>query len=94
MAKSGLDQLTSHIRSIGERTDAVTSLADQVQTASQEQERAMQEIGVAIVRMRTASEKAAANAEQSAETGERLTAQSAALRGVVDGLDALVGGTR
>jgi methyl-accepting chemotaxis protein len=92
--KQRLDQLTSHIHSIAERTESVTALAEQVRTASLEQERAMQEIGIAIERMRSVSEKAAGNAEQSAETGERLTAQSAALRGVVEGLDALVGGSR
>lgn len=92
--KQRLDQLTSHIHSIAKRTESVTTLAEQVRTASLEQERAMQGIGIAIARMRSVSEKAAANAEQSAETGERLTAQSSALRGVVEGLDALVGGSR
>ena len=86
-----LDDLTSHIRSIAEGTEAVTALAEQVHKGSMEQERAMQEIGTAIVRMRSVSEKAAANAEQSAETGQRLSTQSASLRGVVEGLDALVG---
>jgi methyl-accepting chemotaxis protein len=92
--KARLDELTSHIRSIAQGTEAVTALAEQVQTGSLEQERAMQEIGIAIVRMRSVSEMAAANAEQSAETGERLTAQSSALREVVEGLDALVGRSR
>jgi methyl-accepting chemotaxis protein len=90
--KARLDQLTSHIHSIAERTEAVTALAEQVQTGSLDQERAMQEIGLAITRMRSVSEKAAANAEQSAETGERLSVESISLRGVVEGLDALVGG--
>lgn len=90
--KARLDQLTSHIQSIAEGTEAVTTLAEQVQTGSREQERAMQEIGIAIERMRSVSEKAAANAEHSTETGERLNTESTALRGVVEGLDALVGG--
>ncbi len=91
--KARLDDLTSHIRSIADGTEAVTTLAEQVQTGSQEQERAMQEIGSAIVRMRSVSEKAAANAEQSAETGERLSKESSSLRGIVEGLHALVGGS-
>ena len=90
--KAKLDQLTTHIQSIAQGTEAVTALAGQVQTGSQDQERAMQEIGIAIGRMRSVSEKAAANAEQSTQTGERLTAESAALATVVEGLDALVGG--
>lgn len=90
--KTRLDDLTSHIRAIAGGTEAVTALAEQVQNGSLEQERAMQEIGTAIVRMRSVSEKAAANAEQSAETGERLSSESSALRGIVEGLHALVGG--
>ncbi len=92
--KERLDELTSHIRSIAQGTEAVTALAEQVQTGSLEQERAMQEIGTALLRMQSVTEKTAANAEQSAETGERLNAESNALRGVVEGLDALVGGSR
>jgi methyl-accepting chemotaxis protein len=92
--KERLDQLTTHIHSIAQGTEAVTALAEQVQTGSQEQERAMREIGAAIVRMRSVSEQAAANAEQNTETGGRLSEQSLALRGVVQGLDALVGGSR
>jgi methyl-accepting chemotaxis protein len=89
-----LDELTSHIRSIAQGTEAVAALAEQVQNGSLEQERAMQEIGGALVRMQSVTQKAAANAQQSAETGERLSAESNALRGVVEGLDALVGGSR
>ena len=92
--KQRLDELTAHIRSIARGTEAVTTLAEQVQNGSQEQERAMQEIGGALSRMRSVTEKTAANAQQSAETGERLSEESKSLRGVVAGLDALVGGSR
>jgi methyl-accepting chemotaxis protein len=70
--KTRLDELTSHIRSITEGTEAVTALADQVQNGRLEQERAMQEIGGALVRMQSVTGKAAANAQQSAETGEAV----------------------
>ena len=89
--KARLDELTAHIRSIAQKTEAVTSLAEQVNLGSQEQSRAMQEIGAALVRMRTVTNDAASNAERNAQTGERLREQSRALRGVVDDLDALVG---
>lgn len=92
--KARLDQLTSHIHSIARGTEAVTALAEQVQKGSLEQERAMEGIGGALVRMHAVTETAGANAQQSAQTGERLGAESTALRGVVEGLDALVGGTR
>lgn len=90
--KERLDDLTAHIRSIGKGTEAVSALAEQVQNGSLEQERAMKEIGGALVRMQSVTETTAANAQQNAETGERLSAGSAALRDVVEGLDALVGG--
>lgn len=90
--KARLDQLTSHIRSIAGGTEALSALAEHVQTGSIEQERAMQEIGGALVRMQSVTERTAANAQQNADTGQRLSAGSAALRSVVEGLDALVGG--
>lgn len=90
--KARLDELTSHIRSIAEGTQAVSALAEQVQTGSVEQERAMQEIGSALVRMQSVTERTAANAQQNAESGERLSTESTKLRDVVEGLDALVGG--
>src|SRR3974377_1392715 len=92
--KARLDELTSHIRSIGQGTDAVTALAEQVQNGSLEQERAMQEMGGELQRMQWSTEKTAANAQCNAETGERLGTESTALRRVVEGLDALVGGPR
>jgi methyl-accepting chemotaxis protein/methyl-accepting chemotaxis protein-1 (serine sensor receptor) len=92
--RTRLDELTAHIRSIAQGTEAVTALAEQVQSGSQEQERAMQEIGGALGRMQTSTEKTAERARQSADSGERLSAASTSLRAVVEGLDALVGGER
>jgi methyl-accepting chemotaxis protein len=88
-----LDTLTGHIHSIAQRTEAVTALADQVQTGSVEQARALEEIGNALTRMQSITEKTAANAEQSAAVGERLNEESQDLRSVVEKLDALVGGS-
>jgi methyl-accepting chemotaxis protein len=89
-----LDQLTERIRSIAQGTEAVTTLADQVQTGSLEQAQAMQEIGKALAHMQSITETTAANAEESAAVGERLSGESKSLYGVVQRLDALVGGTR
>jgi methyl-accepting chemotaxis protein len=87
-----LDQLTERIRSIAQGTEAVTALADQVASGSLEQEQSMQEIGKALLHMQSLTEKTAANAEESAEVGERLSGESKSLQGVVERLDALVGG--
>ncbi len=86
-----VDQLTMHIRAIAEGTEAVTVLAEQVQTGSLEQARAMEEIGGVLERMQSATTETAAKAEHSVETGERLSAEANALRSVVEGMDALVG---
>lgn len=88
-----LDRLTEHIRCISDKTEAVTAMADGVQTGSLEQARAMEEIGKALTQMQSVTEKTAANAEQSAAMGTRLTAESRELRNLVQKLDALVGGT-
>ncbi len=87
-----LDQLTERIRSIAQGTEAVTTLAGQVENGSQEQARSLQEIGKALLLMQSTTEKTAANAEQSAGVSERLSAESKSLQGVVQRLEELVGG--
>jgi methyl-accepting chemotaxis protein/methyl-accepting chemotaxis protein-1 (serine sensor receptor) len=92
--KAELDRLTARIRSIAEATEAVTSLADQVQTGSTEQAKAMEEIGHALTSMQSVTQTTATNADQGADIGERLRVESKALLGVVEHLDAMVGGGR
>jgi len=86
-----LDQLTERIHSMSQATESVTTLADQVQNGSQEQARAMQEIGSALVQMQSLTEKTSVNAQQGSAVGERLSAESKALEEVVERLDTLVG---
>ncbi len=88
--KTRLDELTQHIRSIAQGTESVTALADQVQSGSREQAQALQEIGSAMARMRSVTEKTTANAGESAEVGERLSAESQALEDVVQRLEEMV----
>jgi methyl-accepting chemotaxis protein len=89
--QSRLDELTERIHSMSQATESVTTLADQVQRGSQEQARAMQEIGAALIQMQCLTEKTAANAQQGTAVGERLSTESKALEEVVERLDALVG---
>ena len=91
--KLRLDQLTERIRQIAHETETITALADQVQSGSTEQSQAMTEIGKALLQMQATTERTAASAEQSAAIGARLSAESQQLEGVVERLDALVGGT-
>lgn len=86
-----LDALTSHIHAIVESNEAVTSLAEQVQTGSGEQARAMSEIGNALIRMRSVTEKTVARAQENTGLGDRLTAESKNFLDAVDRLNLLVG---
>ena len=88
---STLDALSVHFQTIVKQTEAVAEFAEQVQSGSLEQARAMDEIGKALTRMASVTEKTAANAEQSAAVGERLDSESQDLRTVVASLGALVG---
>jgi methyl-accepting chemotaxis protein/methyl-accepting chemotaxis protein-1 (serine sensor receptor) len=92
--KAELDRLTERIRSIEQATEAVTTLADQVQTGSLEQAKAMEEIGAALTRMQTVTQETASNAEQGAAVGGRLHSGSKELLDVVQRLDSLVGVNR
>jgi methyl-accepting chemotaxis protein/methyl-accepting chemotaxis protein-1 (serine sensor receptor) len=89
--KARLDQLTARIRSMAQGTEAVTTLADQVQIGSREQALATEQIGTALIEMRSVTEKTAANAQESAAVGERLSTESKAFEDVVAHLDSLVG---
>jgi len=88
---STLDALSVHFQTIAKQTEAVASFAEQVQSGSLEQARAMDEIEKALSRMASVTEKTAENAEQSSAVGERLDSESHDLRSVVARLDALVG---
>jgi methyl-accepting chemotaxis protein len=89
--RSRLAELSERIRSMTQATESVVSLSDQLQSGSQEQARAMQEIEQALLQMRSVTERTASNAQHGSEAGDRLSAESKALREMVEGLDALVG---
>jgi methyl-accepting chemotaxis protein len=86
-----VDQLAEHIRMVVSGTESVTSLADQVQTGSREQARAMQEIRSALLSMQTLTEKNAEHAGSSAAVGDKLSAEASELQGVVERLLVLTG---
>ena len=91
--KAELDRLTARIQLIAEATESVTTLADQVQTGSLEQAKAMEEIGAALTSIQSVTQTTASNADQGAAVGESLRAESKALLSVVENLDAMVGGS-
>jgi methyl-accepting chemotaxis protein len=87
-----LDQVAEAIRSITESASKVKTLVDEVNLGSQEQARGIEQISKAIVQMEQVTQKNAANAEESASASEELSGQAETMKGVVNELQALVGG--
>ncbi|HTS50613.1 MAG TPA: methyl-accepting chemotaxis protein [Bryobacteraceae bacterium] len=90
--KTKVDQVAVAIRAITEEAGKIKTLVDEVQVGSQEQARGIQEISKAIAQMEQVTQSTAANAEESASAAEELTAQSEAVRAIVQRLGAMVGG--
>jgi methyl-accepting chemotaxis protein/methyl-accepting chemotaxis protein-1 (serine sensor receptor) len=87
-----LDQVTEAMDTVTASACRAKTLVDEVNLGSQEQARGIEQIGKAIVQMEQVTQKAAANAEESASAAEQLTAQSEALRHIVRRLTSLVHG--
>jgi methyl-accepting chemotaxis protein len=71
----------------------VNQLVDEIATASQEQAHGVGQINTAVVEMDKVTQRTAANAEESASASEELSAQAAQMRGYVEELMAVVGGS-
>jgi len=71
----------------------VTELISQVSAADQEQASAIDEIAKSVALMEQVTQGNAANAEETASASEELSAQAAALEGIVKSLHLLVEGT-
>ena len=90
--KVKVDQVATAIRTITGDAAKVGTLVDEVNLGSQEQTRGIEQIGKAIAEMEQVTQRNAANSEESAAAAEELTAQSEALKEIVERLAALVGG--
>jgi len=91
--KLKVDQVAAAIRTITEEANKVKTLVDEVNLGSQEQATGIAQIGKAITQMDRVTQSTAANAEETASAAEELTAQSVALKDVVERLAAMVGGS-
>jgi methyl-accepting chemotaxis protein len=91
--KNKLDQVASTFRSITGSAGEVKTLVDEVQIASNEQARGIQQVSQALAQMDQVTQKNAASAEQSAAAGQELSSQSMSLKATVARLAALVEGT-
>jgi len=89
--QSKVTEVATAIRVITEESEKVKTLVDAVNLASGEQTKGIEQIGTAVTQMEQVTQTAAASAEESAAAAEELTAQSAALRSLIEQLTAMVG---
>jgi len=71
----------------------VNQLVDEIATASEEQAHGVDQINTAVAEMDKVTQRTAANAEESASASEELNAQAMQMRGFVEELMAVVGGS-
>ncbi len=84
-----LQEVTAVIGSITESAAKVKVLIDEVNLASQEQARGIDEISKAITQMSQVTQNTAAHASESASASEELSSQAAAMNEIVERLRAL-----
>jgi methyl-accepting chemotaxis protein/methyl-accepting chemotaxis protein-1 (serine sensor receptor) len=89
--KTKVSQVAAAIQAITGDANRIKGLVDEVNQSSEEQARGIEQIARAITQMEQVTQTTAASAEESASAAEQLTAQSHALRGIVDELTSLVG---
>ena len=86
-----LDEVSRASHSITAKTTAGKSLVDSLNATSGQQAHGVEQIAKAVSQVEQITQATAANAEESASAGEELSAQSSALRGLVERLEQLVG---
>jgi methyl-accepting chemotaxis protein/methyl-accepting chemotaxis protein-1 (serine sensor receptor) len=90
--KAKVDRVAAAIRAIAGDSHQIQVLVDEVNVASQEQSRGIEQVAKAVTQMENVTQRSAASAQQSASASTQLTAQAAALQDVVARLSQMVGG--
>ncbi len=96
-AKEGTDVAGEVGKALGTIVADVTKVADLVSgitKASEEQAQGVDQVNTAVSQMDKVTQQNAAGAEESASAAEELSAQSLAVKGMVDELAVVVGGNR
>ena len=88
--KDKVEHVAHSLRTVTSSGDQIKSLVEQVSAGSQQQALGIQEISQAITRMEQVTQLTAANAEESAAAAQQLSAQSATLDHVVQGLAEMI----
>jgi methyl-accepting chemotaxis protein/methyl-accepting chemotaxis protein-1 (serine sensor receptor) len=92
--KAKVDQMATAIRGVTEDAGKVKALVEEVTLGSREQARGIEQISKAMTQMEQVTQKTAAGAQESASAAQELTAQSLALKNIVERLTALLGGKK
>jgi methyl-accepting chemotaxis protein/methyl-accepting chemotaxis protein-1 (serine sensor receptor) len=87
-----LDQMADAVRNMTGNSTRVKGLVDEVNVASQEQARGMEQISRAVVQMEQVTQKTAAGAQQSACAGTELDGHATTMRSLVHQMREMVGG--
>jgi methyl-accepting chemotaxis protein len=88
--KQKMDQVAISIRDVTRNAADIKVMIENVNAASQEQSRGIEHIGRAVSQMEHLTQTTAASAEESAAAAEELTAQSQAVKSIVERLTAMV----
>ena len=89
--KAKVDHVAASIRAIAADSNQIHVLVDEVNVASQEQSRGIEQVAKAVIQMENVTQRAAASAQESASASTQLTAQASAMRNVVERLSQMVG---
>lgn len=89
--KAKVDGVAAAIRAIAADSNQIQVLVDEVNVASQEQSRGIEQVAKAVTQMEGLTQRAAASAEESASASTELTAQASGLKDVVERLSEMVG---
>ena len=87
-----LDLVAQSIQRITGSAAQVKKIVDEIDVASREQSRGIEQIGGAVGQMEQVTQRNAANAEESAAASEELSSQAQTLTGIAGELRRLVGG--
>jgi methyl-accepting chemotaxis protein len=89
-----LNRMTSEgFTKIGDAANQVANLVSQIAQASNEQAQGVEQVNTAVSQMDKVTQQNASGAEESASASEELAAQAQAVKGMVNDLIVLVGGS-
>ena len=94
--KSGselVERTNNAFTKVAESSSKVGELVSEIAAASNEQAQGIEQTNTAVAEMDKVTQQNAANAEESASASEEMSAQAEQMVGIVEGLEALVGGS-